>query len=218
MENPAQMLREIMDATGWKQQRLAEELDVTQSSINRWLQGTRPLADSFQQITAIYRDKVGQKQAQTQVQSLSGSGIEVIGSIQAGNWLDTTLIDDDPNHREFIPVNRDERFPYARQYALEVRGDSMNLEFPEGSFVICVDYGDSGLSMKDGLVVHVERWQHGLREVTLKSLHKEDHGWRLEPRSSNPVHKSININGHSEDGTEVRIRGVVIGDYRRRRF
>ena len=144
-------------------------------------------------------------------------GLPVVGVICAGNWLDTTLIDDDPNTTpETIPVASDGRFPYAKQYALRVQGDSMDKEFCDGSYVICVEFFDSGLAMKDDMIVHVERWQHGLREVTLKALKRDGEKWRLEPRSSNPAHKPILMNGVPDDGTEIRIRGVVIGDYRKR--
>jgi SOS-response transcriptional repressor LexA len=143
-------------------------------------------------------------------------GIPVRGAIQAGNWLDTTLIDEAYEEPEVLPIAADPRFQYAQQYAMEVRGDSMNREFADGSFVICVDFAQSGLEMKDDMIVHVERWRHNLREITLKVLKRDASGWRLEPRSTNEAHKPIVMNGRPDDDTEVRVRGVVIGDYRRR--
>ncbi|KQX55479.1 MULTISPECIES: LexA family protein [unclassified Ensifer] len=140
------------------------------------------------------------------------TGLTVVGDIQAGTWLDRTLFDDGHEH-EIIPVARDPRFPHSKQYALRVRGDSMDREFPDGSFVTCVDYYDSGIGMKDGLIVHVERHSGPLVEVTLKAIEHVDGELMLSPRSTNPKHLPLKVEG--DGGTEIVIKGVVIGSYRR---
>lgn len=139
-------------------------------------------------------------------------GLDVIGSIQAGNWVDRSIIED-TYEREIIPVARDPRFPHARQYALEVIGDSMDLEYPEGCYVTCVDYWDSGLSIKDGLRVHVERHNGSLVEMTLKAVETIDGIQMLVPHSSNSKHKPFRV--EAESGAEVMVKGVVTGSYRR---
>lgn len=139
-------------------------------------------------------------------------GLDVIGSIQAGNWVDRSIIEE-PYEREIIPVARDPRFPHAKQYALEVIGDSMDKEYPEGCYVTCVDYWDSGLSIKDGLILHVERHNGALVEMTLKAVETIDGAQMLVPRSSNPKHKPFRAEG--EPGAEVVVKGVVTGSYRR---
>lgn len=140
------------------------------------------------------------------------TGLNVIGDIQAGTWLDRSIFDEVHEH-EIIPVARDPRFPHSKQYALRVKGDSMDREFPEGSYVTCVEYFDSGLSMKDGLFVHVERHSGSLVEVTLKAIERVDGELMLAPRSTNPRHVPIKLEG--DGGTEIMIKGVVIGSYRR---
>ena len=142
-------------------------------------------------------------------------GLDVVGKIQAGNWLDRSIIDHDGDH-EIIPVARDPRFPHAKQYAMAVEGDSMDREYPDGSYVTCVDFIDSGLSLRNGLIVHVERHNGPLVEVTLKAIETVDGKRMLVPRSSNPRHKPIEING--DGGTEIVVRGVVTGSYRRTLF
>ena len=89
----------------------------------------------------------------------------------------------------------------------------MNLEYVEGSFVTLVDFTDSGLSKKPGLMVHVERHNGSLVELTLKMLERNGEGWILMPRSSNPRHQPLKLNG--DEGTSIIIRGVVTGTYRR---
>lgn len=138
--------------------------------------------------------------------------IQVVGKIQAGTWLDSTLVDEDYD-RETIPMYPDPRFPRAKQYGLKVVGDSMDLEYPDGSYVTCVDFIASGLGTKVGLTVHVERHTGPLVEATLKVIELVDGKLTLVPRSSNPKHKPIPIEG--DGGTVIEIRGVVTGSYRR---
>ncbi|UDF29333.1 UNVERIFIED_ORG: S24 family peptidase [Roseateles sp. XES5] len=229
-------VRFIIRCNGWTQQEAGEHFDVSQATIFRWANNkAEPEGKSRDAINELYEtlmDIEGNAEAYGSEAKASAAGklhhprialpelggLPVEGVIQAGNWLDTTLFEDINYQPEIIPVARDPRFPHARQYALKVQGDSMNQEFPDGSFVTCVDFADSGLSMKDDLIVHVENWKFGLREITLKALKREGKGWKLEPRSTNPAHQPIFLNGEAQDGVEVRIRGVVVGDYRRRGF
>lgn len=139
-------------------------------------------------------------------------GLNVVGVIQAGTWLDRSIIDEEAG-TEVIPVALDPRFPHARQYGLRVVGDSMDLEYPDGSYVSCVDFFDAGLNVRNGLTVHVERHNGPLVEVTLKTIDTIDGMMMLCPRSTNPKHLPIPLEG--DGGTEILIRGVVTGSYRR---
>lgn len=169
--------------------KLAEALDTTPD----WFMGSGEERSSVKPIGSV-------------------SGLEVQGSIQAGNWVDRSLIDESEEH-EIIPVARDPRFPHAKQYALLVTGDSMDKEYPEGSYVTCVDYWESGISLKPGLTIHVERYNGSLVEMTLKAIELTDNGIMLMPRSSNPRHQPIKLEG--DGGTEIVVKGIVTGSYRR---
>lgn len=142
--------------------------------------------------------------------------LSIEGVIQAGNWLDTSLFDEDHGDefgvKETIPVGIDPNFPKAKQYALKVLGDSMNLEYPEGCYAICVDLLASKIPLQDGLVVHVERRRGALSEVTLKQIEVTSKGMNLIPRSTNPRHLPVPLEG--DDSTEIVVRGVVLGSYR----
>lgn len=141
-------------------------------------------------------------------------GLEVVGKVSAGIYRDITIEDQDYN-RPRISFAKDLRWPHAKQYALEVEGDSMDELFPDGSTVVCVDFIGSGMSLKEGMPVHVERYMMGgqLVEATLKEVGRDSNGRLcLFPRSSNPVHKPLVI---SADGDgEVKVRGVVIGEWK----
>lgn len=139
-------------------------------------------------------------------------GLPIAGSIQAGHWLETTFVETD-QEPDMLPVARDPRFPRARQYALRVVGDSMDLDYPDGSYVTCVDFAESGLAMSEGMTVHVERQRAGgqLVEITLKLIAREGGTLLLKPRSSNPLHQPITFSGKQ---TDIMIRGVVTGGWR----
>lgn len=140
------------------------------------------------------------------------AGLPIVGSIQAGHWLETTFVESDGDP-ELLPVARDPRFPRARQYALRVVGDSMDLDYPDGSYVTCVDFADSGLSIAEGMTVHVERQRAGgqLVEITLKLVGRENGAFILKPRSTNPLHQPIRFAGSEAD---VIVKGVVTGGWR----
>jgi hypothetical protein len=86
-------------------------------------------------------------------------------------------------------VARDPRFPHARQWLSEVRGDSVNLlNIVEGDLVHCVDAIEIGYYPRTGDVVEVERLRFGgqERELTLKQVEVTEAGVLLWPRSTNP--------------------------------
>lgn len=141
-------------------------------------------------------------------------GLPLLGSIQAGHWLETTDAHQGAN-TEMVAIVRDPRFPHAKQYALRVVGDSMDLDYPDGSIVTCVDFADSGLSLTEGMIVHVERQRAGgqLVEITLKAVERHKGRLALVPHSSNPKHQAIPLHSSDPD-TEVVARGVVVGGWR----
>lgn len=138
----------------------------------------------------------------------------VIGTIRAGAWIETYMREHEEEGK--IPVARDHRFPYARQYALAVSGDSMDQEAPDGSFVICVDFAESGLRLKAGMIAHVESIEVNKSETTLKEIAFENGEMILIPKSSNPIYKPITAAKHN--GVEVKIRGIVLSVFTPKTF
>jgi transcriptional regulator with XRE-family HTH domain len=113
--------------------------------------------------------------------------LPMIGPVQAGAWLalDDTSQDEPP----MVAAAADRRYPHARQWLREVRGDSMNARniYP-GDLVHLVDVIGSGVNLNTGMIVEVTRTRDGgsLREVTLKEVEVTDNGVLLWPRSTNP--------------------------------
>jgi transcriptional regulator with XRE-family HTH domain len=59
---PETKIREIMKVTGWKQQRLAEAFNVSQSTVNRWLTGSEPEGHRRDAINQLYEETVAAPQ------------------------------------------------------------------------------------------------------------------------------------------------------------
>lgn len=140
-------------------------------------------------------------------------GLPVVGVIEAGQFRDITLSDQDEEYQT-VNVVRDGRYPHARQYALRVSGDSMNELFSDGSYVICADFGETGLALKDGMILHIERTiaNTHLVETTLKQLSIKGAKRFLVPRSTNARHKTVEL-AEPDDMTDIAVRGLVVGSY-----
>ncbi|TVR06667.1 MAG: helix-turn-helix domain-containing protein [Salinarimonadaceae bacterium] len=137
-------------------------------------------------------------------------GLPMAGIVEAGAFRPR---EDFCDLQETIPFERDPNFLGAKQYAFEVHGDSMNLEgIIEGGFVRAVDFVDSGLSLRSGDLVVVEKRISGghLAERTVKQVQQAPSGAWLVPRSTNPKHEKILVpHGGEDTSDEVVILGVV---------
>lgn len=215
-------LRKALKNGGLSQAELARKVAARmgrafdRSKINKAVNGTRALgAEELLIISELTKTPL--PQAGNEVYRVDDSvvGLPLVGYVQAGTWTEIQFVGTEGDH-DVIPIPRDSRFPEARQYVLGMLGDSMNLQYPDpdNTFISCVDFADSGLTPKSGMIVHVERYRNGGQEVenTLKILDVRAGGelW-LMPNSSNPIHKPMHING--DDATEIVIRGVALGSY-----
>ncbi len=201
-------LRLLRDQLEISQARLAELVGTSQPQIRRLENGDRTL-------TKEWAERLAGPLGTTAEFLLFGNdvaveGLEVLGVIEAGNFRDISLINQD-EERERIGVGKDMRFPQAAQYALRVSGDSMNQKYPDGSYVTCVNLEESGLKLKPGLIVHVEQTRDGglLTEVSLKEIQSTNGVTMLIPRSTNPKHGPLTYD-QGETST-VKIRGIVTG-------
>ena len=140
-------------------------------------------------------------------------GVSVVGAVQAGAWNENAQWEESFHYA--VPVPPDPRYPNYSRYGLEVRGESMDLVYPEGSVVICVPIREIESEPDNGARVIVERRNFGGEtEATVKELAIDPAGdkW-LTAKSSNPAHSApIPL---SDGQTEaVEITGLVIGSYR----
>lgn len=134
-----------------------------------------------------------------------------VGEVAAGIWREAFELPRD----EWIPVlisMQDDRYAGAQRAALQVRGDSMDQLYPDGSVVIFVRLDEIGRKPKPGDRVVVLRHRHGQTEATVKEYQRDTSKKRwLVPRSSNPAHLPFALDRPTDDSERIEIVGLVVG-------
>lgn len=155
--------------------------------------------------------------------------VYVKGFVQAGAWQDALEWPMTDWMSVYIPP--DPRYMNVARFGLEVRGDSMNKVYPEGSIVIAVRLDDLGRLPRNGeRVVVLSRCTNGnsAMEATIKKYQIDTQGRHiLWPESTDPLYqtpiilddraKSLGIDGHDADhgaSCDIEIYAVIIGSYR----
>jgi transcriptional regulator with XRE-family HTH domain len=229
-------LRALMKARGMTSRELSLTFTTNDSAVKNILSGKsrNPRSDTINGIakgldvpvSAFMRPSFSEMAsvsgAFARTQS-SGDGTElmVLHRAKAGTWIEADFAVDDyvmPPR----PVNRDPRFPRARQWLELVDGDSINRLIADGEYAIVVSAHDVNYSPRQGDLVIVERRRNGghLRERSVKqvAIHPDDGSVQLWPRSTNPKwSEPLVVTDGAQDNLEtleVEIVGVVVGVYR----
>lgn len=142
-----------------------------------------------------------------------GPRLYVVGEVAAGVFKEVWRRDESQwegfTGQPFVDA------PVKNRFGLIVAGDSMNLLYPEGTILECVDYfGD--YVIPSGKRVIVQRTKRdGTLEATVKELVRGDDGveW-LVPRSSNPQHQAFRGDQPGEGISRVEIIAVVVASIR----
>jgi len=129
MKNIEQKLRAIMKATGWKQNRLADELDVTQATVSRWFSGSEPEGARRDAISSLY-DKVVSDGPPMETGEFM---VPLMGYIGAGAEIEPDFEQTPPEGLDQIYVP----FPMPDEMiAFEVKGISMLPVYKDGAIII----------------------------------------------------------------------------------
>jgi hypothetical protein len=121
------------------------------------------------------------------------------------------------------PVHADPAYAQFPQWLERVVGDSMNLEYLEGTLLHVIDTIALGYAPRAGDHVIVQRLrdQGGISERSVKEVAFGPHGMTLLARSSNPRWANhpivVTEDGHDQDHCEVQVVGLVLGSYRSRK-
>jgi SOS-response transcriptional repressor LexA len=143
-----------------------------------------------------------------------GPELSVVGEVAAGMFREAWKLPDD----EWVAYTgpADVNAPVHKRFGLRVSGDSMNLLYPEGTILDCVEY-DHMEPVPDGKKVIVHRIRRDdTVEATVKELMRDKAGveW-LVPRSSNPSHRAIRGDQpDSDDIKQVEIFAIVVASIR----
>lgn len=142
------------------------------------------------------------------------SVIYVSGEVEAGSFRDALEWDRSRWFEVDIPVPS--RFR-SKAKALQVRGPSMDAEYPDGSIVVWVDQLDYRPAQDgDHVIVYAYRTD-GAIEATVKELRIADGRMWLWPRSHHPAHQApVEVRNPPEGVREITVQGIVIGGYRPR--
>ena len=145
-------------------------------------------------------------------------GLEVFGTVAAGNWKDHGFRED-PLNADIVPF--DPRYHIEHQYALEVRGISINRVADDGDILICLDLGRSRTEARPGDLVVAERKRDGAYELSARRMRITPDGLVLAHDSTDPAfadpkhpqyHAPTRINSPGDE--EIRILARVISIYR----
>ncbi|MDR2108945.1 MAG: helix-turn-helix domain-containing protein [Coriobacteriales bacterium] len=192
-------------ASGLTQEQLAERLDVTRSTVTQWETGwSSPkigriveLAQAFDIDPArLMFDKTPPPGA-IRARAVDTVPVPVYGVIAAGEPIEMIEAIDEME----VPVSR--IGGHTEYYFLVVRGDSMNNEILDGSYVLI----DPNAEVHNGDTVAVN--VNG-DDATLKIWHKTANSVILSPNSTNPEHKDLVIDETSPDAPNLRVLGKKV--------
>lgn len=187
---------------------LAQRIGVTQSVVSDWENGK--LQSYGEHSAAIHRALKIPLDELVPLTALSPvTGIEVVGEVQAGVWRTATEFPSED--RESIPVVGVPGYGGVKLAALKVTGSSMDLLYPDGSYVIVVSAADTDARHGDRVVVY--RAKGELQEASIKEVRVgQDGRVGLWPRSSSPEHQDpIYLDNDDQNGPEIAY--VVVGRY-----
>lgn len=199
-------IREARKRLGMSQQALATEVGVSRPAVAQWESGeSAPKKENIGPIAEALRTSV---EWVLSGRNSKGTLMPVRGEVAAGVWREHIDLDLNP-----IPVAPDPRYPAEAQFALLVRGSSMDKLAKDGEYIHCLSVQESAIAPLNGDVVVVERRRHGSSETTVKRLVARRDGVRLMPESADPRYQEELEIGAVDDATEVSISAIVIGRY-----
>lgn len=208
-------LKTAFNEKGWSMRELSDRAGVSYDSVNKYLRGDvkQPRGDTLDKLaSALQTSPLYLREGLHPGSRVSTSQIPTRGEVAAGVWLEVSAIDDEPI--AWLPFNPSPEFPEGSVYSLIVRGDSVDRVAPDGSTLIVLDLGLSGVSLKDGDLAIVERRMHqdGLREVTAKRVRQMDGELHLIPESTNPKWQTAKFRLADCDG-DVEMRAIARVEY-----
>lgn len=142
-----------------------------------------------------------------------GPRLFVVGEVAAGVFNEAWKKPED--EWEAFTGLPDDQVPVTERFGLIVAGDSMNLLYPPGTILECVNYYGRDV-IPTGKRVIVQRTKlDGTLEATVKELVRDPDGteW-LVPRSTNPMHQAFRGDQPGPGISRVEIIATVVASIR----
>lgn len=141
-----------------------------------------------------------------------GPKLFVKGEVAAGNWVEAFEWPHD--EWQTMTGRADINVDPMHRFFLRIVGDSMNLVYPEGSFIECVSLIGGGKVAPGKRVVVIRRRHDQLIEATVKELVDIDGVLWFAPRSTNPAHQAFRADEPGDGIEEVSMCAVVVSSVR----
>lgn len=194
-------IAEARIAKGWSQQELADRMETTQQTIQRYESGARDIKSSVLiKLSAVLDVTISYLLGLENASLPNNSTVDVpsYGSIAAGTPIEMVEVKDS----QPVPVKVHERFPKA--FLLKVEGESMNRILPNGSYALIDPAQKEPISGKP-YAVCVNGY-----DATIKRVVKLSNGFELTPDSSDPTFRPIVYDYNEPDTDPVTIIGRVV--------
>jgi len=198
-------LRQLRHLEGWTTEEVAKKIGVAKQTYNHYENEKRkPGLTTIRKLAEVYGvdlDQIfGEELIKEEEATYKVNGnIPIIGDIAAG----TPLLAEQ-NIIGYAPAPPMINIENRNVFYLKVKGDSMNREFDDGSYVLV----DRDLQVEKGEIAAL--MLNG-DEATVKKVSWDDNFFTLIPMSYNEEHYPQVINLEEED---VKIIGKVIGAYK----
>lgn len=142
----------------------------------------------------------------------AGPRVFLKGEVAAGAWVEAYEWPQD--EWQAMTGRPDITAEPKHRFFLRVCGDSMNLVYPEGTFIECVSVFGRAEAVPGKKVVVLRHRSDGMVEATVKELVEKDDALWLVPRSTNPAHQAFRIDEPGDEVDEVTIVAVVVSSVR----
>lgn len=209
------ILRRFMNERKLKAGPWAKRAGVSANSIYNFLNGHSEALDLLTYAKLARVENVAASSLSgEQLEPPSPTALWVAGHVEAGAFREAVEWDRALWYAVDVPVpNRFRRVAKA----LEVRGPSMNLEYPEGSVVVWVDFLDARPPANgDHVIVYAYAADDSL-EATVKELRIVNGKRWLWPRSDSPEHQlPVDVDNPGASIRRIELQGLVLGGYKQR--
>ena len=194
-------IAEARIAKGWSQQDLAEKMDTTQQTIQRYESGSRDIKSSVLiKLSAVLGVTISYLLGMENTSIPNNDMVEVplYGAIAAGTPIEMIPVENSQ------PVPSEVRRRYPSAFLLKVEGDSMNRILPNGCYAL-VDPCESVEHNGAPYAVCVNGY-----DATIKRVNKLNNGFELAPDSNDPTY-SKQVFNYNEPGTQtITVIGGVV--------
>ena len=194
-------IAEARIAKGWSQQDLAEKMDTTQQTIQRYESGSRDIKSSVLiKLSAVLGVTISYLlgMENTSIPNNDMVDVPLYGAIAAGTPIEMIPVENSQ------PVPSEVRRRYPSAFLLKVEGDSMNRILPNGCYAL-VDPCEAVEHNGAPYAVCVNGY-----DATIKRVNKLNNGFELAPDSNDPTY-SKQVFNYNEPGTQtITVIGEVV--------